>query len=290
MWKWSGVTARPGAGASVKSNRQWSVSGWSVPVTREENNVHCGRCNLQRRWHCLKEKILEREKQRWSSVADIGAKELPELSQRVLLAAKLPPSVFLLCGRTQGLFFLPLPWSPSSFLRDVLPEFFVLLGHGPPPAVIFKWCKSSHYASNHPSIFLLFHVLERKTQPFTALVLAYSSGLPEVPPRWPLSSPQVCVSKSKKPADLDLMCTRKMTSPPLVFGTFQNDCSQGWSLSRCSFSAKGCCSPSGEITAQIKKRCCFGSNTRFSQSETALQGHVLSNKAEISRNLPLYEL
>ena len=37
-----------------EERRWWSVSGLSASVTRGENNVRCGRCNLQRWWHCLK--------------------------------------------------------------------------------------------------------------------------------------------------------------------------------------------------------------------------------------------
>lgn len=72
-------------------------------------------------------------------MADIRAEELPESSQRVLLAAKLPASVFLLCGRKPRACFSLSALFSLDFLRGVLLiELFVLLGRGPPPAVIFK--------------------------------------------------------------------------------------------------------------------------------------------------------
>lgn len=58
---------------------------------------------------------------------------------RVLLAAKLPASVFLLCGRKPGACFSLSVVFSLEFLRGVLLiELFVHSGLGPPPAVIFK--------------------------------------------------------------------------------------------------------------------------------------------------------
>lgn len=65
-------------------------------------------------------------------MADIRAEEL-------LLAAKLPASVFLLCGRKLRACFSLSALFSLDFLRGaLLIELFVLSGHGPPPAVIFK--------------------------------------------------------------------------------------------------------------------------------------------------------
>lgn len=54
MWKWSGATARPRADASVKSAAGEVCQAWVRLSPGGENNVRCGRCNLQRWWHCLK--------------------------------------------------------------------------------------------------------------------------------------------------------------------------------------------------------------------------------------------
>lgn len=62
-----------------EKSRWWSMSGLSAPDAKGENNVRCGRCNLQRWWHCLK-KTVGREKRSWTLVADIRAEELPGLS------------------------------------------------------------------------------------------------------------------------------------------------------------------------------------------------------------------
>lgn len=119
MWKWSGVTVRPGAGASVKSNRQWSVSGLSVPVTREERNVRCGRCNLQCRWHCLKRKYTGKRKAEVNFSGGYQSWRAPwivtESSVGSKIACKCVPVVW---EEAEGLFFslcLILPQFPEVY-------------------------------------------------------------------------------------------------------------------------------------------------------------------------------
>lgn len=217
MGKWSSATVRPLADTRVKSTAG-EVCQARVPLL-PGGRIMCNVCNLERWWHLKKysgKRIAEMNfcgryqswRAPWIAIA--------------LLAAKLPVSALLLCGRKPRACVSLATSFSVYFLRGrlVIELYTSRLCTRCTHNLISNAVESKNHATNHQDTLLFFYWTEKS-------VLASHSTSVGLPPKASCTAlvltSAICVGMCVKewglPVELDLMHSGKMTWSPLAFGS-----------------------------------------------------------------------
>lgn len=211
MGKWGSATVRPLADTRVKS-AAGEVCQARVPLL-PGGRIMCNVCNLECWWHL--KKYSGKRKAEMNFCGRYQSWRAPRIAV-ALLAAKLPVSALLLCGRKPRACVSLATSFSVYFLRGRL--VIELYTHSQPN---FECCgeeKSCHKLPRHTLIF--FYWTEKS-------VLAFHSTSVGLPPKASCAAlvltSAICVGMCVKewglPVELGLMHSGKMTWSPLAFGS-----------------------------------------------------------------------
>lgn len=198
MGKWSSATVRPLADTRVKS-AAGEVCQARVPLL-PGGRIMCNVCNLEHWWHL--KKYSGKRKAEMNFCGRYQSWRAPWIAI-ALLAAKLPVSALLLCGRKPRACVSLAPSFSVYFLRGrlVIELYTSRLCTRCTHNLILNALKSKKHATNYQDTLVFFYFfltgLRRVCWHLTAQVLVYHPRLPALPSSWPLPSVWVCVSRDE---------------------------------------------------------------------------------------------
>lgn len=268
---------------------------WRVPLVKcvglecvchqgSENTVRCGRCNLQRWWHCLK-KCGKRK-----AAVNFCGTYWSWRAPWIVTASAVCEHITAVWEGAEDLFFsLRLCRLPE---RRVGVRAVCTRRLWAATCCNLYWSREQHSRHKSPRQLLnSFNGLEREGWPFKAPVLVYCPRLPALPSCWPLPSVWVDVSRNQGCLWNLTWCAvegwpdyhwpfvrseERLQSRALSF-------SSAWAVR--SKRGRGTLPP--DITAGIKRCCCFATNKSFIQIKMPFfifnKMPVLRNKAGIWR-------
>lgn len=221
MGKWSSATVRPLADTRVKS-AAGEVCQARVPLL-PGGRIMCNVCNLEHWWHL--KKYSGKRKAEMNFCGRYQSWRAPWIAI-ALLAAKLPVSALLLCGRKPRACVSLAPSFSVYFLRGrlVIELYTSRLCTRCTHNLILNALKSKKHATNYQDTLVFFYFFFNWTE---KSVLASHSTSVGLPPKASCTAlvltSAICVGMCVKgwglPVELDLIHSGKMTRSPLAFGS-----------------------------------------------------------------------